>query len=133
MAATEMEARPKQKVERKEEPTRPGAYFQPNVDIYETPEELIVLADMPGVVPDEVDVNLEGDQLTIEGRVKPDDYSGLRPLYVEYGLGGFYRRFTLGEAIDRDGIKARLRDGVLDLRLPKAEQARPRRISVQAA
>jgi HSP20 family protein len=133
MTPSEMEARPKQKVERREESTRPGAYFLPNVDIYETPEELVLLADMPGVGSEGVDVQLEGDELTIEGRVKPEDYAGLKPLYVEYGVGGFYRRFTLGEAIDRDGIRAQLRNGVLTLRLPKAERARARRIAVQAA
>lgn len=133
MSPSDIEARPKQKVERREESTRPGAYFQPAVDILETPEELVVLADMPGVSPDSLDVNLEGDQLTIEGRVKPGDYEGLKPIHVEYGVGGFWRRFTLGEAIDRDGIKAAIKHGVLALRLPKAERARARRISVSAA
>ena len=127
----ELEAKPKQKVERREEPTRPGAYFQPAVDIFETPDELVLLADMPGVPPDGVGVNLEGDELRIEGRVRPEDYEGLKPLHVEYGVGGFYRRFTLGEAIDRDKIQAQLRNGVLTLRLAKAERARPRRITVQ--
>src|SRR5207253_9193699 len=78
-------------------------------------------------------VNLEGDQLTIEGRVKPEDYEGLKPLHVEYGVGGFWRRFTLGEAIDCEGIKAQIKGGVLALHLPKAERARARRITVQAS
>ena len=63
----------------------------------------------------------------------PQEYSGLKPLYVEYGVGGYLRRFTLGEAIDREQIKAQLQNGVLTLHLPKAERARSRRISVQAA
>jgi HSP20 family protein len=133
MTLTEMETKPKQKVERREERTRPGQYFQPAVDIYETREEIVVQADVPGVPPDAVDVQLEGDQLTIEARVRGEDYEGLKPLHVEYGVGGFYRRFTLGEAIDRDGIKAEVRNGVLTLRLPKAARARVRRIAVQAA
>ena len=83
MTASELEARPKQKVERRES-TRPGAYFQPAVDIFETPEELVVVADMPGVPPDAVDVDLEGDELSIEGRVRTEDYKGLKPLHVEY-------------------------------------------------
>lgn len=62
----------------------------------------------------------------------PDEYEGLKPLHVEYGVGGFYRRFTLGEAIDRSNIQAEVRNGVLAIRLPKAAQARPRRIEVQA-
>jgi HSP20 family protein len=133
MSPQELEAKPKQKVERREESTRPGAYFQPLVDIYETPEELIVLADLPGVAPDGVDIRLENDELTIEAQVKPDDYQGLKPLYVEYGVGGYYRRFMLGETVDREGINAQLRNGVLAVRLPKAERARARRIAVQAA
>jgi len=133
MAPNELEARPKQKVGRREETTRPGAYFQPAVDIFETKDELVLVADMPGVPPDGVDVDLEGDELSIEGRVRSGEYDGLKPLYVEYGVGGYYRRFTLGEMIDREGIKAQMKNGVLVLRLPKAERARARRISVDAA
>ncbi len=132
MTATELEARPKQKVERREA-TRPGAFFQPAVDIFETPEELVLVADMPGVMPDAVDVDLEGDQLSVEGRLRSEEYEGLKPLYVEYGVGGYYRSFTLGENVDRDGIKAQLKDGVLVLKLPKAQHARPRRITVETA
>jgi len=133
MTPNDIEAKPKQKVERQEEPTRPGAYFVPQVDIFETSEELRVLADMPGVPPDAVQVHLEGDELTIEGRVRPDEYEGLKPLHVEYGIGGYYRRFKVGEAVDRENIKAHMKNGVLALRLPKAERARLRRIDVQAA
>jgi HSP20 family protein len=133
MSPSELEARPKQKVERREETTRPGAYFQPAVDIFETKDELVVVADMPGVPPDGVDIHLEGDQLSIGGRVRSEEYEGLKPLYVEYGVGGYYRRFTLGEMIDRDAIKAQLKNGVLALKLPKAEKARARKIAVEAA
>jgi HSP20 family molecular chaperone IbpA len=133
MAPNDIEAKPKQKLERREESTRPGAYFQMPVDIHETPEELVVVADMPGVSRDSVDIQLDGDSLTIEGRVRPEDYEGLKPLHVEYGVGGFYRRFSVGEAVDRQGIKAQLKNGVLTLHLPKAAHARQRRIEVQAA
>lgn len=130
---SDIEARPKQKAERREESTRTGAYFLPAVDIFETNDELMLLADVPGVTPEGVNVHLEGDELAIEGRVRPEDYEGLKPLHVEYGVGGFYRRFTLGETIDRARIEAQVRNGVLALRLPKAEQARPRRIQVTAS
>jgi HSP20 family protein len=132
MSPSDIEATPKQKAERQES-TRSGAYFQPPVDIYENRDELVLVADMPGVTPDGLDVHLEGDQLTVEGRVRPDDYQGLKPLHVEYGVGGYFRRFTLGEHIDREGIKAQLKNGVLQLRLPKAERAKTRKITVQAA
>jgi len=133
MAPNELEAKPKQKVERRDETTRPGTFFQPAVDIFETKDELVLVADMPGVPPDGVDVGLEGDELSIEGRVRSGEYDGLKPLYVEYGVGGYHRRFTLGEMIDRDGIKAQMKNGVLVLRLPKAERARARRITVETA
>lgn len=129
----DIEAKPKQKVERRDEATRPGLFFQPAVDILETPDELVVLADMPGVAPEGLDVRLEGDVLTIEGRPKSDEYQGLKPLLVEYNVGGFHRRFTLGETVDRDRIKAELKNGVLRLHLPKVERAKARRIEVLAA
>ena len=132
MVSTDIEARPKQKADRREESTRPGTYFQPAVDIFETRDELVVVADMPGVAPDGVEVHVEGDELAIEGHVRPQEYEGLRPLHVEYGVGSFYRRFTLGETIDREGIKAQMKNGVLILRLPKAARARARRVTVQA-
>ena len=133
MTTHDIEAKPKQKVERPDETTRPGLFFQPAVDIVETPDELLVLADMPGVTPEGLDIRLEGDVLTISGRPKAEEYEGLKPLHVEYSLGGFHRRFTLGEAIERERIKAELKNGVLRLHLPKAERAKARRIEVLAA
>lgn len=130
---TDIQATPKQKVERGEETTRPGIYFQPAVDILETADELIVMADMPGVAPDAIDVKLEGDVLTIDGRPKSDEYENLKPQYAEYNVGGFHRRFTIGEVVDRDNIRAEMRNGVLRLELPKVERARARRIEVLSA
>ena len=132
MSPSDIEAWPKQKVERREESTRPGTYFLPAVDIFETRDEIVLVADMPGVPPDAVDIHLEGNELGIEGRVRTEDYEGLKPLQVEYGVGGYQRRFTLGEAIDREKIKAQMKKGVLVLQLPKVEHARPRRITVEA-
>ena len=133
MTTHDIETKPKQKVERPDETTRPGLYFQPAVDIVETPDELLVLADMPGVTPEGLDIRLEGDVLTIGGQPTAAEYEGLKPLHVEYSVGGFHRRFTLGETIDRERIKAELRNGVLRLHLPKAERAKARRIEVCAA
>jgi HSP20 family protein len=129
----DIEAKPKQKVDRPDETTRPGLYFQPAVDIAETPDALLVLADMPGVTCEGLDIRLEGDVLTINGRPHSDDYEGLKPLHVEYSVGGYHRRFTLGETVDRERIKAELKNGVLRLTLPKAERAKARRIEVLAA
>lgn len=133
MTTTDLETKPKQKVDRAEEGTRAGTYYEPAVDIYETRDALVVAADMPGVPPDEVGVNVDGRYLTIEGRVRRDEYEGVRPLHVEYGVGGFYRRFMLGEAIDREAIQAEMKNGVLTVRLPKAAHARVRKVEVRAA
>jgi HSP20 family molecular chaperone IbpA len=124
MSASDIEATSKQKVEQ---------YFRPPVDIVETKDALTLFAEMPGVPAAGVEVHLEGDELTVEGRVRPADYEGLKPLHVEYGVGGYSRRFTLGESIDREGIAARVQGGVLELRLPKTDHARVRRIDVRSA
>ena len=133
MAPNELEARPKQKADRPDETTRPRAYFQPAVDIFANKDELVLVADMPGVPPDGVKIDLDGDELAVEGRVRSGEYDGLKPLHVENGVGGYYRRFTLGETIDREKIKAQMKNGVLVLKLPKAERDRARRITVEAS
>ena len=104
--------------------------MRPPVDIFEDAHGIMVVAEMPGVGPDGVEIEVEKNQLTLEGHIRPKDYEGVKPLHVEYAIGDYYRRFTLGDAIDRDAIKAEMRDGVLTLHLPKAQQARARRIPV---
>lgn len=116
-----------------EERTRPGRTYRPEVDICETREGLWLWADMPGVDEQSIEVNLDDDVLTIEGRVDLSEYSELEPLYTEYNVGNYVRRFTLSQAIDADRIKARMENGVLELELPKTERAKPRRIPVSAA
>ena len=112
-----------------EEGTWEGTYFQPAVDIYETDEGLTLLADMPGVERDDVTVDLRDNRLTITGRVRPVE-ERWRPLMTEYRSGHYMRQFTLGSQIDQERIEARLEDGVLTLRLPKVEEARPRQIPI---
>jgi len=107
--------------------------YRPRADIYETDESIVVLADMPGVAPDGIDVTLERGVLTIRGRVPDLPHEGYRRVYAEYQEGDFERSFTLSEHIDADRIEARMQDGVLTLALPKAEPARSRRIEVKAA
>jgi HSP20 family protein len=129
MTDQEISVRNKQEVSR-EEPTRPGRTYQPDVDIYETPERLWLWVDMPGVDEKSINVDLANGVLTIEGAVVLDDYNELAPLYTEYNIGNYLRRFSISSDIDLDGIKARTANGVLELELPKAEKARPRKISV---
>lgn len=114
------------------EPTRPGAMFQPVVDIGETPEAIFIWADLPGVAIEGIDIRLEDGVLTLHGHVAERKLEGSRQLAREYEIGDFYRTFQIPEPIDVDQISAEARDGVLTLRLPKSQAARPRKIAVRA-
>lgn len=115
------------------EPTREQPIFLPRADIYETENEIVVLADMPGVSPGDVDITLEQGVLTISGHVPPAVHEGYQSIYAEYGEGDYRRVFTISEDIDQERIRASDKDGVLVLELPKAEPAKPRKIRVEAA
>ena len=129
MTEQELAVRNKQEVTR-EEPTRPGRAYQPDVDIYETPEALWLWADMPGVDEKRIAIDLANGVLTIEGVVVLEDYKELEPVYTEYNVGNYLRRFAISSDVDVDAIKARMANGVLELELPKAERARPRKIAI---
>ena len=115
------------------EATREGPVFRPETDIYETEEQVVIVADMPGVAPDSVDITLERRVLTIRGHVDAKPPEGYRQIYTEYGVGDFERVFTLSETIDQEKIQASQKDGVLTLVLPKAEALKPKRIDVRAS
>jgi HSP20 family molecular chaperone IbpA len=117
-------------VEKTDEMTWAAATYRPDVDIWESREALTIAADMPGVRKEDLGIDLRDDVLTIQGRVQVNEYEGLRPLYGEYNVGNFYRRFTLSDAIDQERISANIADGVLTLTLPKRARAVPRRITV---
>ena len=112
------------------EQTRPGRTYVPNVDIHETPESLWLWADMPGVDENSLEVRVADSILSLEGRVTLQEYDSLSPVYTEYNIGNYARRFTLSNEIDLDRIKARMTNGVLELELPKAERAKPKQIAV---
>lgn len=131
MTAQELNVRNKQEVT-SEEPTRPGRTFVPDVDIYETADRLWLWADLPGVDEQSVQVNLVDGVLTLTGQVSVSDYDRLSPVYTEYSVGNYSRRFTVSDAVDPNGITARLTNGVLTLELPKAERAKPRKIDISA-
>lgn len=103
-------------------------YLVPPVDIYETDEGLVVLADLPGVEKDAVDVRVEDDLLTIEA--SPHDGLPGASVHEEFRLRNFHRQFHLGEQIDQDRIAAKLTGGVLTIDLPKAAKAEPKAIEV---
>jgi HSP20 family protein len=136
MAEKEMKeilSREKQQLAKPQEQTRPGRYYVPSVNIYEFDDLLKLWVDMPGVREKDVEVSLQDGVLTIVGKVATEMYAGLRPLYTEYNVGNYYREFAVNESIDDSQIKAKLRNGVLELELPKKEHARPKRIEVRNA
>ena len=112
------------------ETTRPGRTYVPEVDICETTDGLWLWADMPGVDEKTVDINLADGVLTIQGQVGIQEYANLTPVYTEYNVGNYLRRFTMSADVDTDKIKARMSNGVLELELPKSERAKPRRIAI---
>jgi HSP20 family protein len=128
MTQQELDVREKQ--ETREETTRAGRTYVPQVDIYETQEGLWLWADMPGVDEQSLNVHLDNGVLTIEGQVDVKDYENVTPLYTEYNVGNYVRRFTLSNDVDTDRIVARMQNGVLALEIPKSERAKPRRITV---
>jgi HSP20 family molecular chaperone IbpA len=101
----------------------------PRVDIYETDTAYVLLADMPGVTPDGLDVVAERESLIIRGRV---ERSAATPDYQEFELADSHRAFTLTEDLDVDRTTATLRDGVLRVDIPKSPQVQPKKIPVRA-
>ena len=112
---------------------RPQRAVVPLVDIFEDAGGITLLADMPGVTRDRLDVNLDGDNLSIDGRVQLDEPPGMRALWAEVTMPRFRRTFALSRELDASRIEANLKDGVLTLRVPKHAHAQPRRIEVNAA
>ena len=104
-----------------------GALIAPAVDIFENDDALTLVADLPGVSKEQLELGIDRQVLTIEGRL---DRAEEGALYREFGGNGFYRRFHLPENLDLNQTSAELKDGVLTLRLPKAASAKPRRIEV---
>ncbi|MEM5789689.1 MAG: Hsp20/alpha crystallin family protein [Syntrophobacteraceae bacterium] len=132
MADKDLQFPEKKEVQSTAESTRNVPVFIPAVDIFETEHDLTLLADMPGVPIENVDIDLDGEKLTIRGTVPKEDGQG-RILLKEFTVGDFYRQFTLSNDIDRERIQASMKEGVLRLVLPKAEAAKPRKITVQAS
>ncbi len=114
------------------ETIRARPVFLPRTDIFEREKEIVVLAEMPGVKRDAVDVNLEDDELRIAGRVDEAAIPGHELAYAEYEIGDYERTFRIRGGIDADGIDATMKNGVLQIVLPKSKEAMPQKISVKA-
>ncbi len=126
----ELQVQQKQEVEKKTEGTVPGRVFVPVTDIFETPETLTVVLEMPGVERDSLEASVENDVVTIQGRIDFAKYEGMQPVYTEYNVGHYARSFEISNKIDQSKITALMKDGVVTIVLPKAEQAKPRKIQV---
>jgi HSP20 family protein len=132
MASTqELQVQKKRELEDKEETTIPARIFMPATDIYEAEDALTVILEMPGVEKSNVSIHVEDGTLNVEGRLDLAKYRGLQPLYTEYNIGHYSRSFRLSSKIDQSKIAAEMKDGVLSLKLPKIEEAKPRTIQVK--
>lgn len=116
-----------------DEYTQPARTYAPRVDIVESDDAIIIQADMPGIHENSVDITLEKNVLTIAGHVETTHPEHHTAIYTEYEAANYHRSFTLSNIVDRDNIVASVKDGVLNLTLPKAPEAQPRKIAVQAA
>jgi len=112
------------------ERTLGGTTYSPRFDIWENDDEMILYGDLPGVMPEDMDVRFENPVLTIHGKVRPR-HNDIKLLHAEYGIGDFHRTFTIGEAIATERISAELKNGVVTVHLPKSEKVKPRRIEVK--
>lgn len=132
--STDMQVKKEENKVSRVERTRDRRTYTPNVDIIETADEFLVVADMPGVTANAIDIRYEQGVLTIHGTVEPrQDERCTNYLLQEYGVGDYYRSFRLSEEIDPNKIEAHLKDGVMELRLPKSEASKPRKITVTAS
>ncbi len=131
MSPQDLEVQQKKELESREETTKTGRYFVPFTDIHETADALTVTMEMPGVDKQNIDINLEKNILAVTGNVDFSAYDNLEPLYAEYNVGNYARRFTISSKIDQNAIAAAMEDGVLTITLPKTKEAAARHIKVR--
>ncbi len=105
----------------------------PRVDVFENKDGILLLADMPGVPKDKLDLRVENDTLLIEGEITPDAPENMEAVYAEVRLSRYRRAFSLSSELDTSRIDAQLRDGVLNLRIPRHAHAQPRKIEINVA
>ena len=131
MSDQELKVQKKQEVAHSGETTKPDKHFVPAVDIYEDDEKITVVAEMPGVSQDGIEVSLEEDLLTIRGEKQTDELPECRQLLQEFETGHYLRRFTVAETIDQENVQAALNDGLLTVVLSKKAPAKPKKIEVR--
>ena len=126
----EIQAKDKQAVKSATEQTTPGPVFSPVVDIFEDDQALTIVADMPGVPSENVNIDLQNDILTLTGIPSVSVPEKEEHILQEFETGKYFRQFTLSEVIDQAKIKASLNQGVLRVNLPKVGPAQPRKIQI---
>jgi len=112
----------------REETRQEERYLVPPVDIYETADGLTVVADLPGVGKDDIDVCIDNSILTIKGKAR--HIAQGNPIYTEYSLLNYFRQFQLGEEAAQENISADLKNGTMIIHVPKAEKAKPKQIKI---
>lgn len=120
-------------LQREANESRQAAPLVPPVDIWEDGEGIVLKADLPGVSKEGLSVGVDGETLTIEGTVALGEPAKLQGVYAEVRVARYRRSFVLGRDLDSERIAASLQNGVLELRIPKREAAKPRRVQVQVA
>ena len=118
---------------RQEQHQQPAPAMIPRVDVLEDQTGITLLADLPGVTREALEIHVEGDSLTIEGAVSAATPESMQAAYAEVRVPRYRRSFTLSRELDGGRIEAQLKDGVLRLRIPKQEHAQPRRVSIKVA
>jgi HSP20 family protein len=111
--------------------TQQGPTYRPQVDVYETEDRFFLVADVPGASEGDIDLTLEKDVLTLHARVAEPAFEGFEGRWRGYGVGDWRRSFRLSEAVDREGIDASIKDGVLRVSLPKAKESLRKSIQVK--
>ncbi len=119
-------------VKRSERPEEEQALL-PRVDVFENKDGILLVADMPGVPKDKLELRVDNDTLVIQGEIAPDTPENMEAVYAEVRLSRYRRAFSLSAELDTARIDAQLRDGVLKLRIPKHAYAQPRKIEVKVA
>ena len=127
-----LQAKEKTEIVSNAEATKPGPVFTPAVDIFETDNALILLADLPGVKAKDLTIDLKEGVLALSTQMEVPETVDEMVILREYQTGNYYRKFNLSDVIDQSRIEAKLKDGVLRLTLPKVETAAPRKIEVKA-
>ena len=128
----ELQTQQKMEIQQNGEPTKPVRQFVPAVDIFEDDNSVTLLAEMPGIGKNGLEVKLDDGTLSIDGSIPvANEMEGKTVLLQEFESGNYTRKFTISETIDQDKIEAVMANGILKLVLPKIEPAKPKKIEIK--